>query len=87
MRNFIADAASREIADHFLERLVAHCEGFAISPLRGTLRDDIRTGMRVTGWRRTVTIAFAVDETACRVDIAGVFYRGRDVVGAMVDRK
>jgi toxin ParE1/3/4 len=86
MRDFIAEAAGREIADRFVARLVAHCEGFARAPLRGTIREDIRPGLRLAGWRRTVTIAFAVDETAQRVDIAGVFYRGRDVAGAMAAR-
>lgn len=50
------------------------------------MRDDIRAGLRLAGWRRTVTIAFAVDEEARRVDIAGIFYRGRDVAGAMAVR-
>jgi toxin ParE1/3/4 len=86
MRDFIADAAGRDIADRFVGRLVTHCEGFASAPLRGTRRDDIRAGLRLTGWRRTVTIAFGVDEAARRVDIAGVFYRGRDVAGAMAAR-
>ncbi|MFM9863615.1 MAG: type II toxin-antitoxin system RelE/ParE family toxin [Micropepsaceae bacterium] len=81
--NPIVEAVGREIADRFIARLVAHCESFSRAPLRGTVRDDIRVGLRVVGWRRTVTIAFAVDEAARRVDVAGVFYRGRDVAGAM----
>lgn len=53
------------------------------APRRGTKRDDIRPGLRLIGWRRTVTIAFAVDEGAERVDVTGIFYRGRDVVAAL----
>lgn len=86
MRDFIADAAGCDIADRFVGRLVAHCESFAHAPLRGTIRSEVRAGLRLTGWRRTVTIAFAVDEAAGRVDIAGLFYRGRDVAGAMEGR-
>lgn len=50
-------------------------------------RRDVRVGLRLAGWRRTVTIAFAVDEAALRVDIAGLFYRGRDVAEAMAKRE
>ncbi len=49
MRDFIAEAAGREIADRFVARLVAHCEGFARAPLRGTVREDIRPGLRLAG--------------------------------------
>lgn len=87
MREYIAETAGRDVADRFVGRLVLHCEGFSRGPLRGTRRDDIRAGLRLAGWRRTVTIAFAVDEAALRVDIAGVFYRGRDVAGVMASRE
>ena len=45
-------------------------------PRRGTMRDDLRPGLRTTAWRRRVTIAFAVEDTA--VVIVGIFYGGRD---------
>jgi toxin ParE1/3/4 len=86
IRDYIAQANSRTVADEFVERLVRHCEGLAHMPHRGTFRHEIRSGLRVVGWRRTITIAFAVDEVERRVDIAGVFYRGRNVASAMAER-
>ena len=49
---------------------------FATFPLRGTQRDDLLPGLRVTGFERRVTIAFVV--TADAVLIEGIFYGGRD---------
>lgn len=86
IRAHIAGASSIAIADGFVERLIAHCEGLALAPHRGAVRDEIRAGLRVIGWRRTITIAFAVDDEAHRVDIAGVFYRGRNVAEEMSRR-
>jgi toxin ParE1/3/4 len=43
---------------------------------RGRVRDDIRPGLRVVGFLRRVTIAFAVGEA--EVIILRVFYRGQD---------
>ncbi|MDP2109573.1 MAG: type II toxin-antitoxin system RelE/ParE family toxin [Thiobacillus sp.] len=45
-------------------------------PHRGTRRDDIRTGLRITNYKKRPVIAFAVD--ADRVSIIGVFYGGQD---------
>jgi toxin ParE1/3/4 len=86
IRDHISGASSPTIANAFVDRLVRYCEGLARAPHRGTTRDSVRSGLRVVGWRRTVTIAFAVDEAAERVDVAGVFYRGRDVASAVAKR-
>ena len=44
--------------------------------MRGTQRDDVRTGLRVTNYKRRALIAFTVDQN--RVSILGVFYGGQD---------
>jgi toxin ParE1/3/4 len=43
---------------------------------RGRRRDDIRPGLRIIGFERRVTVAFAVEEE--RVVILRIFYGGRD---------
>lgn len=86
IRDHLSTMTGRDFADAFVARIISHCEGFAHTPHRGSLRHEIRPGMRVVGWRRTITICFAVDDAARRVDIVGVFYRGRDVMGAMRER-
>ena len=55
---------------------MSYCEGFATCPHRGTTRDDIRTGLRITNYKKRAVIAFAVDAQC--VSILGVFYGGQD---------
>jgi toxin ParE1/3/4 len=43
---------------------------------RGTLRNDVRQGLRVIGFERSLSIAFTVDET--QVTILRIFRRGRN---------
>ena len=48
-------------------------------------RDDIFSGLRVTGFERRVTIASVVTDTS--VLIEGVFYGGRDLTKALTDKR
>ena len=76
LNDYIAAAASPVVASKYIEAVISYCEKLAISPLRGTARDDVRVGLRVTSYRRRTVIAFAVSDD--RVDILGVFHGGRD---------
>lgn len=87
IRDYIADVRDRAFADAFVDRIIAYCEGLAETPFRGALRDHISPGLRIVGWRKTVTVAFEVSEEARTVAILGVFYRGRDVLSALRARK
>lgn len=78
---YIAADASPEIALRFTDSIVSHCESLCNFPLRGTRRDDIRPGLRTTGYRRRVVIAFEASSTA--VNIIGVFYGGQDYESAL----
>jgi toxin ParE1/3/4 len=50
--------------------------GLATFPEQGTARDDIHPGLRTTGFRGRVVIAFAtIDGTLV---ILGIYYGGRD---------
>ncbi len=51
---------------------------------RGTLRDDIRPGLRTVGFERRMTIAFHVESK--RVVIDRVLYAGRDIRAALPSR-
>jgi toxin ParE1/3/4 len=72
----IAADANEERADGYISRIVDFCNGFTTFPQRGTQRDDILPGLRVTGFERRVTVAFIVTTDA--VLIEGVFYGGQD---------
>ena len=76
--------ASEERADGYVGGIVDFCNGLSTFPLRGTQRDDLLSGLRVTGFERRVTIAFIV--TAEAVLIEGIFYGGRDFEAEFRDR-
>lgn len=74
--DYLRPVAGERIAGEHVAKLYAHCLSFETFPERGTRRDDLRPGLRFTGYRRQATIAFAVtDET---VTILRVFSRGRN---------
>ncbi|MCR4304556.1 MAG: type II toxin-antitoxin system RelE/ParE family toxin [Gallionella sp.] len=73
---YIEVAASPEIAERYTNAIVTYCEGLHTFPLRGTCRDDIRPGLRITNYKKRAIIAFDVD--AKLVSIIGVFYGGQD---------
>ena len=76
--------ASEERAAGYVGRIVDFCNGISTFPLRGTQRNDLLSGLRVTGFERRVTIAFIV--TAEAVLIEGIFYGGRDFEAEFRDR-
>ncbi|MGB5087418.1 MAG: type II toxin-antitoxin system RelE/ParE family toxin [Methylocystis silviterrae] len=63
------------------ERNFRNHEKLETFPERGTRRDDLRPGLRTIGFRRRVTIAFAVETDA--VTIIGIFYGGQDLEAAL----
>lgn len=74
---YIRDArGDPAVAIGYLRRLRAFCEGLSTLPLRGTLRNDIRPGLRIVSFERRVVVAFVVSQHA--VVIGRVFYGGRD---------
>ncbi len=74
--DWIAAAASPEIALSYIERIENYCLGFTHVSERGHRRDDVRPGLRIIGFERRVTIAFAVEDE--RVVILRIFYGGRN---------
>jgi toxin ParE1/3/4 len=73
---YIAAAASPRIAATYTEAIIAYCESLRTFPFRGTMRDDIRRGLRVTHYKKRAVIAFDVDVD--QVSIIGIFYGGQD---------
>jgi plasmid stabilization system protein ParE len=73
---YIAEAASPATAARYTEAIVSYCESLRTFPLRGTKRDDVRSGLRITNYKKRTVIAFAVDAEV--VSIVGIFYGGQD---------
>jgi len=80
---FIAQNAGPEIAKRFVDAIVSYCDSFSLFPRRGTLRKDLRPGLRTIGFRKRATIAFTVSGQS--VTIVGIFYGGQDVSDALSD--
>ncbi len=78
---YIAENSSPRRGIDFVNSIMEYCEGFDTFPHRGTKRDDIRPGLRITSFRCRVTIALTADDEA--VTILGVFYGGQDVDAAL----
>lgn len=74
--DWIAEVASPAVAITYLARIEAFCRSMAHPPERGHRRDDIRPGLRIVGFERRITVAFAV--AGERVTILRLFYGGRD---------
>ena len=78
LHRYIASAASPAVAAGYVEAIVAHCEGLGVFPHRGTMRDDIRPGLRTSSYKKRAVIATFVNDEAHRVTILGVFHGGQD---------
>lgn len=80
---YIAKEAGPDRALAYVERIEKFCVGFADFPERGILRNDLFPGLRVVGFERRISVAFAV------VADAVIFYRflygGRDLAAALGD--
>ncbi len=74
--DWIADAANPATALAYIERLETYCHGFDLASERGSLRGNIRPGLRIVEFERRVTIAFVVEET--RVVVLRVLYGGQN---------
>ena len=81
--HYIAAKASANIAIRYTNAIVDYCDSMKSFPHRGTKRDDIRPGLRITHYKKNAVIAFAVDETNVEVAIPGVFYGGRDYASGL----
>jgi toxin ParE1/3/4 len=73
---YIAVAASPETAERYTSAIVDYCESLQTFPHRGSCRDDIRPGLRITNFKKRPVIAFEVGAES--VTIVGVFSGGRD---------
>jgi toxin ParE1/3/4 len=77
IERYISDAGSPANARAYVNAIVAKCDGLASAPYQGTRRDHLLPGLRTTGFRGRVTIAFRVTEEI--IVIAGIFYGGRSL--------
>ena len=73
---YVCKRGGETVAAKFVSSIIDYCDGFETFPERGILRYDLREGLRIIGYRRRVTIAFAID--SFQIIILGIYYGGQD---------
>jgi plasmid stabilization system protein ParE len=81
---YIGTRASRTIALAYVRRIRSFLERLADFPERGTVRNDIRPGLRIIGFERRVSVAFVVEDR--NVVVLRLLYGGRPFEQAELDR-
>ncbi len=76
IERWLIDTASIRTAEEFVSRIIDFCNSLDIASDRGMQRYDLMPGLRIVGFERRVTVAFAVHDS--RVDILRIFRAGRD---------
>lgn len=85
IEEYIVNAGASVVAGRYVDAIVAYCESLVTFPERGTTRNDLFPGLRITNYRGSAIIAFLVDAEREVVSILGVFYGGQDYEGAWRD--
>lgn len=75
--DYIAQHGSPERAMAYIERIEKACMSLQALPNRGTLREDLRPGLRVMGFERRALIAFQAGSN--KVAILRILYGGRSM--------
>lgn len=73
--SYIADHASSAVARQYVNRIHDFLAGLDTFPERGTLRDEIRPGLRIVGFERRANVAFVIE--GAEVVILRLLYAGR----------
>ncbi|MBB4234627.1 type II toxin-antitoxin system RelE/ParE family toxin [Rhizobium esperanzae] len=68
-------SASSAVARNYVARIKTFVDGFETYPERGSVRDDVRPGLRIVGFERRVSVAFVVE--SAEVIILRVLYAGQ----------
>ncbi|MBX4958693.1 type II toxin-antitoxin system RelE/ParE family toxin [Rhizobium lentis] len=69
------NSASSITAREYVARIKRFVDGFETYPERGSIRDDVRPGLRIVGFERRVSVAFVVEPT--EVVILRILYAGQ----------
>ncbi len=79
--SYIAAAGSPETGKQYIKSIADYCKSLQHFPYRGTCRNDIYPGLRITNYKKSTVIAFAVENE--QVFIIGIFYGGQDYETAL----
>ncbi|UXS26934.1 MULTISPECIES: type II toxin-antitoxin system RelE/ParE family toxin [Agrobacterium] len=71
------ERAGPEVAWNYVSGIRSFLSELSTFPKRGTVREGKIPGLRIIGYRRSVSIAFAVEDNY--VMVLGVFYGGQEI--------
>ena len=74
-------SGSEVIAERHTQAIRRYCESLSIAPQRGTRRDDLSPGLRITHYRGSTLLAFYIQGDV--VWFVGVFFGGQDYESAI----
>jgi toxin ParE1/3/4 len=74
---YLIEKAGPDIARRYVANIEEFCLGLTRFPQRGLARDDLRSGLRITGFKRKASIAFTVEDQT--VYILRIFHAGREI--------
>ena len=72
----ISERASAASARNYVDRILAYLASFDLFPERGSLRNEIRPGLRIVGFERRVSVAFVVEQE--EVVFLRILYAGQE---------
>lgn len=78
---YIAMSGSPETGKQYIKAIAEFCKTLQNFPYRGTCRDDLSPGLRITHYRKRTAIAYAIE--ANQVFILGIFYGGQNYETAL----
>lgn len=81
----IAAQAGVVVAGDYVGGIYDFIEGLTTFPERGTVREGTIPGLRIIGYRRSVSIAFVVVDSV--VMILGVFHRGKNITHEVLEER
>ncbi|MGK9263045.1 type II toxin-antitoxin system RelE/ParE family toxin [Sinorhizobium meliloti] len=55
-------SGSTDTADRYIERISGFLSSFDVFPERGTIRDEMRPGLRIIGFEGSTSVAFVVED-------------------------
>jgi toxin ParE1/3/4 len=75
--DYLRAEAGERTAAAYVNGLVDYCASFQTFPERGLRRDDLRSGLRIVGYRRKASIAFRIRGDV--VTIMRIFNGGQEI--------
>ena len=58
----VEKSGSNVTADRYIDRISGFLSSLNVFPERGTVREEVRSGLRIIGFERSASIAFVVED-------------------------